>query len=159
MPSTVWSAGFKYVALSSAILAALAALAALMSGHHANEAMIEQIQSSDKWGYYQAKGIKAAVLNTRIELLQALGKPISKEDQDKADQYSDDQDKIQDEAKEKEVSSKHHLEKHMVLARAVTLFQVAIAISAISILSRKRRYWILSLLFGGAGLVFLGLGL
>ena len=40
-----------------------------MAGHHSNEAMIEQIQASDHWGYYQAKGIKAAVLGTRISIL------------------------------------------------------------------------------------------
>src|SRR2546421_12707398 len=44
----------SWVALSTAILAVLAAIAGLLSGKHANEAMMSQIQASDQWGYYQA---------------------------------------------------------------------------------------------------------
>jgi hypothetical protein len=38
-----------FVALSTAILAVLAALSSLMAGHHVNEALIDQIQASDQW--------------------------------------------------------------------------------------------------------------
>ncbi|HXL72153.1 MAG TPA: DUF4337 family protein, partial [bacterium] len=62
------------VALSSAFLAALAAVSSLMAGFHANEAMIDRIKSSDQWSYYQAKGIKSAVLSTKIELLKSFKK-------------------------------------------------------------------------------------
>ena len=60
------------VALSSALIAVLAAVAALLAGHHANEALIEQIHASDHWAHYQAKSIKANVLDTKRELLVAL---------------------------------------------------------------------------------------
>jgi hypothetical protein len=143
------------VALTSALLAALAAVAALMSGHHANEAMIEQVQASDSWGYYQAKGIKGAVLSSRLELLKALGKEVSPNDEAKIEQYKKDQDQIQEQGREKTESSEHHLQKHLVFARAVTLYQVAIAVAAISVLTRRRRYWHLSILFGAAGLIFM----
>ncbi len=53
------------VALSTAIFAAIAAIASLLAGQHINEAMISQIQASDHWAYYQAKGIKAGVLEPR----------------------------------------------------------------------------------------------
>jgi hypothetical protein len=39
------------------------------------------------------------------------------------------------------------------------MFQIAIAIAAVSALTRKRRFWFVSLVFGLAGLVFLVLGL
>jgi hypothetical protein len=39
------------------------------------------------------------------------------------------------------------------------LFQIAIAIAAISALTKKRRFWIVSLLFGAVGGYFLILGL
>src|SRR5437763_16783691 len=58
----------SWVALSTPILAALAAIAGLLSGQHANEAMASQIEASDQWAYYQAKGIKAAVLDAKISL-------------------------------------------------------------------------------------------
>ena len=69
-----------FVALSSALLAVFAAVSALLAGHHANEAMIEQIQASDLWAYYQAKGIKAAVLENKIEVLVGLGKEVAEKD-------------------------------------------------------------------------------
>ena len=50
------------VALSSAIIAALAAVASLLAGANANEAMIDQMKAADQWNYYQAKGVKANVL-------------------------------------------------------------------------------------------------
>src|SRR4051812_1801928 len=58
----------SWVALSTAILAVLAAIAGLLSGQHANEAMANQIEASDQWAYYQAKGIKAAVLDAKMSL-------------------------------------------------------------------------------------------
>src|SRR6059058_4509644 len=63
----------SWVALSTAILAVLAAIAGLLSGKHANEAMMNQIQASDQWGYYQAKSIKAAVLDVKMSLLGNIG--------------------------------------------------------------------------------------
>ena len=53
------------VALSSALLAGFAAVCSLLAGHHANEAMVDQIQSSDKWAYYQAKGINCLLYTSR----------------------------------------------------------------------------------------------
>jgi hypothetical protein len=38
------------------------------------------------------------------------------------------------------------------------MFQIAIAIAAISALTRKRAFWMVSLVFGVAGCVFLVLG-
>ena len=61
-------AWISWVALSTAILAVLAAIASLLSGEHANEAMMNQIEASDQWSYYQAKSIKAAVLDAKTTL-------------------------------------------------------------------------------------------
>jgi hypothetical protein len=147
------------VALSSALLAGLAAVSSLLAGHHANEAMVEQIQSSDKWAFYQAKGIKSAILGSKMELLEAEGKPAAARDQEKMAGYRKDQDDIAAEAKEKEQSAEAHLRRHVVYARAVTLFQIAIAIGAISALTNRRAFWFVSIGFGVAGIVFLLQGL
>lgn len=151
-----WTMG---VALSSALLAGLAAVCSLLAGHHANEAMIEQIQSSDKWAYYQAKGIKAAVLGSKIELLEAEGRAISPSDRSKMDSYRKEQDDISAQAKEREGSSEEHLHSHVVYARGVTLFQIAIAIGAISVLTNRKAFWLVSLAFGILGAFFLVQGL
>lgn len=151
-PKPSWTMG---VALSSALLAGLAAVCALLAGHHANEAMIEQIQSSDRWAFFQAKGIKAAVLGSKIELLEAEGKPVSPKDRDKIAEYKKEQDQISAEAKEKEHRSESHLHKHVILARGVTFFQIAIAVGAIAALTSRKPFWFVSLGFGAIGLWFL----
>ena len=133
------------VALSSALFAVLAAISALLSNHHSNEAMREEIQASDQWGYYQAKGMKASILSTKLELLTALGKKTTHKDEEKLAQYRKEQDEISREAVEKEEKSESHLQHHIVLARGVTLFQVAIAIAAISVLTKRRRFWLSSI--------------
>src|SRR3954464_8382462 len=121
------------VALSSALLAAFAAVSALMAGHHVNEAMIEQIRSSDQWNFYQAKGVKAAVLGSKIELLQGLEKEPSEKDKEKLAEYKKEQEEIMKDAKEKEHASHHHLSTHVMFAASVTFFQVAICIGATSV--------------------------
>src|SRR5512142_2050977 len=68
------------VAVSSALLAVAAAVSALLAGHHANEAMLEQMQATDQWAFYQAKGIKASVVESKIEMLEALGKTSAPDD-------------------------------------------------------------------------------
>ena len=146
------------VALSSAFLAALAAVSSLMAGFHANEAMIDRIKSSDQWSYYQAKGIKSAVLSTKIELLKSFKKQVSKDDEQKIQQYKEDQDKITEEAQKNEESSENHLKHHEALAHSVTLFQVAIAMGAIAALTRRKMFWFVSIGFGAIGLVFFVLG-
>ena len=144
----------SWVALSTAILAVLAAIAGLLSGHHANEAMMNQIEASDQWGYYQAKSIKASVLEAKMTLAASA----TEKDTEKAAQYQEEQSEIRREAEHKQTEAKANFHKHEVFARSVTMFQIAIAIAAVSALTKKRRFWFVSLVFGLAGAVFLGLG-
>ena len=144
----VW---ISWVALSTAILAVLAAIAGLLSGKHANEAMVSQIEASDQWSYYQAKSIKASVLDAKM----SLGGAPNESDQSKRDRYEKEQEEIKAEAEHKEAAAKSNFHKHEVFARGVTMFQIAIAIAAISVLTKKRRFWIVSLLFGAIGCAFL----
>ena len=144
----------SWVALSTAILAVLAAIAGLLSGKHANEAMMSQIEASDQWAYYQAKSIKASVLDAKMSLASAP----NESDRTKFDRYEKEQEEIKSEAEHKEADAKSNFHQHEVYARGVTMFQIAIAIAAISALTKKRRFWVVSLLFGAVGCVFLILG-
>jgi len=60
-----------WVALSTAIVAVLAAITGLLAGSHADDAMLAQMHSSDQWAFYQAKGIKADMLTSSNNLLIA----------------------------------------------------------------------------------------
>jgi hypothetical protein len=144
----------SWVALSTALLAVLAAITGLLSGKHANEAMMAQIQASDQWAYYQAKSIKASVLDAKMTLTATA----TEKDKEKAEQYKEEQAEIKREAEEKEADAKANFHKHEIFARGVTMFQIAIAIAAISALTKRRAFWFVSLVFGLIGLVFLCLG-
>jgi Domain of unknown function (DUF4337) len=145
------AAWISWVALSTALLAVLAAIAGLLSGKHVNEAMMNQIEASDQWNYYQAKSIKASVLDAKMSLAGAH----DESDQSKRDRYEKEQEEIKSEAEHKEAMAKTNFHKHEVFARGVTMFQIAIAIAAISALTKKRKFWIVSLLFGIVGCAFL----
>src|SRR6267378_7212126 len=145
------AAWISWVALSTAILAVLAAITALLSGMHANEAMMDQIEASDQWNYYQAKSIKASVLDAKMSL---AGAP-NESDKSKRDRYEKEQEEIKSDAEHKEAAAKSNFHKHEVFARGVTMFQIAIAIAAISALTKKRHFWMVSLIFGVVGCVFL----
>ena len=100
-------------ALLSALLAVFAAIAALLAGKHANEAMINQIQASDRWAFYQAKSIKTSILETRREILQTIAHgsarvstevkaPGEAAINEKIATYQKEQSELQVEAKERE---------------------------------------------------------
>jgi len=144
-------AWISWVALSTAILAVLAAIASLLSGEYANEAMMNQIETSSQWSYYQAKSIKSSVLDVKMGL---SGVP-DEQDQFKRARYEKEQEEIKSEAEHKQAAAKSYFHKHEVFARGVTMFQIAIAIAAISALTKKCRFWFVSLVFGAVGCVFL----
>jgi hypothetical protein len=141
----------SWVALSTAILAVLAAIAGLLSGKHANEAMMSQIEVSNQWNYYQAKSIKASVLDAKM----TLAPEPNEKDKEKAVRYEEEQKEIKAEAEHTQAEAKTYFHKHEIFARAVTMFQIAIAIAAISALTRKRTFWFVSLVFGLVGVGFL----
>jgi hypothetical protein len=142
------------VALSSAILAAFAAIASLMAGHNANEAMIAQIESSDQWSYYQSKSIKEDQALGKIDVLSAIGKPVPETDKTKIAQYEREKEGISKKAERLEGESKRLLHLHERLAVSVTLFQIAIAVGAISVLIKRKTFWWASLVVGVVGVCF-----
>ena len=144
-----------YLAVSTAIMAVLAAFGSLLAGHNSNEALISQQKASDQWAYYQAKGIKYEILHSTVR----LDKESPEANQIKADmaKYKSEQAEITNKANEFEKESEMHLQKHNTISYSVTLFQIAIAISAISMLTGKRFLWYFSILLSLGGLAMLAL--
>jgi len=147
------------VALSSALIAVLAAICALYAGAFANEAMLTQLKSSDQWSFYQAKSIKSSVLGSKIDLLKSFKHAIDPQDRAKAQSYKKDMEDIKAKAEDLANESGSLLAKHELLAKGVTLFQVAIALSAIAVLTKRRFLWVMGLVLSCGGTIFLVLGL
>ena len=140
-----------YIAICTALMAVLAAIAGLMAGHYSDEALIDQIKSSDQWAFYQAKSIKAEIRN-----IQPIIAGVTRKSPEAIKQ---EEEEIKIIAEKYERSSETNLGKHGWLAKAVTFFQVAIAISAISILTKKTVLWFVGILLSIIGLVFFLIGL
>ena len=163
----------RWVSLSTALLAAVAAVASLRAGDTVNEALALKSDAtrilalaSDQWAYYQAKGIMGAVARASAITWKAAGRPVPADLEETAARYDSEQKEIQTKAKELETErdAKEHeaaglLEKHHHFAAAVALFQVAIALGAVSALTRQRLVWYGSMALGAAGLVMFAIPL
>jgi hypothetical protein len=157
----------KRIALTTALFAAIAAIAALKAGATVNEALVLkteatrlQAEASDQWAYYQAKGVKAAVAEASRTSWLAIAKEPPAEYADKQKRYAEEQTEIQKKARElekerdaKSAEADHLLHRHHGFANAVALFQVSIALGAVAALTKSRPVWFGSLALGGAATV------
>src|SRR5438552_17700676 len=98
-----------YLALTTAIIAVLAAIASLESGTYSNiapleknEAVLLQAKASDQWAYYHPKGVKRNISSAKADELQSLHAQTSAAARQKADRYGTEQDEIIKAAKELE---------------------------------------------------------
>ena len=163
----------KGIALTTALLAAFAAIAALRAGATVNEALVLkteatrlQAEASDQWTYYQAKGIKAAIQEATRAAWLANGKEPPARLEEATKRYAEEQTEIQKEARAKEqerdaksTEADHLLHRHRGFANGVAIFQVAIALGAVAALTRNRLIWFGSLLLGMIGAAFFGVTL
>ncbi len=160
----------RTIALTTAILAALAAVAALQAGGTANEALILktettrlQAEASDQWAYYQAKGLKATISEAEKNAWAVLDKPAPEELSKNQERYVEDQRKSKEKAEEfekqrdeKSAEADHLMHHHHLFAQSVAFLQVSIALGAVAALTRRKPIWIGSILLGLAGAAVLG---
>ncbi len=149
------------IAVLTAVLSTVGAIFGYLGGHsqnaallYKNDAAIEKTSASNQWNYYQAKSNKQNLAELSVVLTHG-------EEQEKFKQaierYKKEKDEIKTEAEKLEAEAKaadQHSEKEMHVherwALATTLIQIAIALSAITLLTRKR--WMLVGVYGSTGL-------
>ena len=161
----------RNIALTTALLAAFGAVAALRAGGTVNEALVLkteagrlQAEASDQWAYYQAKGIKANIQEGVRATWSAAGKTPPATLDLTVQRYAAEQKDIERVAREKEhqrdeksQEADQLLVRHHRFANAVALLQVAIALGAVAALTRQRVIWLGSGILGllGVGLFIL----
>jgi hypothetical protein len=157
----------RFVALTTAIFAAVTAVVSLHAGSTVNEALVLkseatqlQARASDQWAYYQAKGIKGAIASSAASAYAASGRATPDSLRSIPARYAADQVSIQAEARKleaerdaKSVEADALLAAHHHLAFAVALLQVAIALGAVAALTRQRIALGISALSGVAGII------
>ena len=148
-----------WLALSTAIMAVLAALTTLYMGKFSSRSILAQGQESDQWAYYQAKSIKAHTfeINKRtLELQFLMQKGITPE---AAAEYQKVVSKYGDEVKRYEAEKKEIKEKAESIARiklkaqdmggdfayALIFLQIALMLSSIASLTKRHYLWFIAL--------------
>ena len=153
------------IALMTAIIATIAALISYWSGSAQNDAMflknesiLKQAEASDQWAFFQAKSLKAqlaadfAAVAVNVEDKARFKAEQEREDRERADIQVDAK-KLQTESRELGEKSEAKLRPHERLALALTFLQIAIAMAAITVLTR--RTW---LLWGAVVFALIGIG-
>jgi Domain of unknown function (DUF4337) len=158
----------RVIALSTALLAACAAIASLEAGATVNEALVLKTEStqfqaraSDQWAYYQAKGIKGAIAAATLATWRAAGKTPPTAESVAVMKYASDQQAIADSARRMEherdarsAEADALLQRHHGFAYSVAFFQIAIALGAVAALTRSRPVLGASVVAGAIGIGF-----
>ena len=164
------SAWTRYISLTTAFLAVIAAVAALQAGSLANaslgaknDSIVAQAKASDQWSYYQSAGIKGNSAKQTAAILEALPghqpnavkswKAEAVKYEAKKQKGMDDAKKFEEEQIKQTEKAEALLQHHEIFALCVTCTQVAIALSAIAALTKRRAVWYVSMLAGVIGLI------
>jgi len=161
-----------YLSLSTAIIAVFAAIASLESGANSNDAILEkneavlnESKASDQWAYYQAKGVKSSLASLEADLLAGSNAERAAKAASEAKRYKAEQDEIdkgaheiEKKVEESNARAERFLERHHKFALSVTMFQVAIALSAIAALTRRKPLWWVGLAASAVGLAMFARG-
>ena len=167
-PKETW---IQWVALATTILAVCAAISSLKASSYSTKVQIHTTKEANHWAYYQSKSLKehSFRLNRDIlryaNLLGNLNPQVQQfltakiKDYDKEiNRYDQEKKQIKTEAenfiKEQEVLKRHN----GAFALAVMLLQIAIMMSAVAALIKRKMMWVAGLAFSAVGLVYMANG-
>ncbi|MFM1924665.1 MAG: hypothetical protein RIT44_471 [Pseudomonadota bacterium] len=154
------------IAMFTAMIATVGALFGYMGGAtqanaglYKNNAAIKKTEASNQWNFYQAKSSKQNLSELAIELAPPARKAFYQEE---VKRYKSEKaeikavaEKLEAEAQAWDNKSDVQIHMHHRWAQATTVLQVAIAMAAIALLSRKK--W-LEVVMYGAGAVGMIMG-
>jgi len=152
------SGGFtSKIAMFTAIIATVGAIFGYMGGAtqaaaglYKNDAAIKKTEAANQWNYYQAKSSKQNLMELALELAPAskaehYQAQIERYKTEKAD-IKTGAEKLEAQSKAFDEMSEAQMHQHHRWAQATTVLQVAIALAAIALLTRK--VWLEYAMFG-----------
>jgi len=137
------------LAVATAVIATVGAIFAYMGGAtqanaglYKNDAAIKKTEASNQWNYYQAKSSKQNLSELAIELAPESRKAFYA---DEIKRYKAEKaeiklaaEKLEAEAKAWDDKSGEQMHQHHRWAQATTALQIAIAMAAIALLTRRK---------------------
>ena len=165
-PKEKW---LNYLALTTVILAVCATLSTFKGAGYSTRAVLSQSQATNQWAYYQAKSIKGYLYEIQKEALELEfkmdkirgAKTLKEEYEKKIDlyaqkikKYDGEKAEISKEAKRLE-TLRDDAQKHSgVFGLAVIFLQIAILLSSIAALMKKKVVWVIGTGAGVIGVVY-----
>jgi hypothetical protein len=164
----------NYLALTTVILAVCATLSTFKGGAYSTKSVLSQNQAANQWAYFQSKSIKSylyEIQKDEIELslqnaLQENNNVLAEQHRNrialyvqKIKKYDYEKAVIMKEAKKLE-SIRDEAQRHSRdLGIAVIFLQIAILLSSISALMKKKLLWLCSAITGVVGIGYFVNGL
>src|SRR5271155_514117 len=153
-------ASLASVTVTMSILAVLVASITLL-GHRAHtEEVLLTSRSADEWSHYQAKEIRRRSYELFIDELSVFTLQDSKHADDAKEKYSKEVDRYKEELKDIQENAKKAEEEVKVQeARAdrydlsEVLLEAALVICSLTLLTRKKIFWIFGLILSMCGIV------
>ncbi len=159
----------NYLAFTSVILAVCATLSTFKGSSFSTRTVLSQTQASDQWAFYQSKSLKGYLyeiqkdeLNLELQNLEIKGSPDLEqrmkdhiaEYETQIARYDSEKTAIMTDARKFESVRDHALEHGQNFGIAVIYLQIAILLSSIAALLKKKPVWYLGLCVGLVGIVF-----
>jgi hypothetical protein len=158
----------NYLALTTVIFAVCATLSTLKGGGFSTRSVMTQAQASDQWSYYQSKSIKGYVyelqrekfemdLKTNKGMSRALADDYEKRIaayKEKIDRYEKEKEEIKKKAEDLEKRRDDAQIHSGAFGLAAMFLQIAILLSSIAALMKKKLFWFIGMGAGAIGLVY-----
>ena len=147
----------KWVALSTAFMAVIAAITTMYMGKYSSRAVLKQGQESDHWAHYQAKSIKGYNNEMQKQLLELQLAAQEREISPGAKRmYAQAMEKYAAEAKRYDAEKKEIAEKAQKLAKekelsqerggdlgySLIFVQISIMLSSLASLTKRKYLWV-----------------
>lgn len=157
----------QWVALTTTILAVCASITTLKSGGFSTKATLNATKANDQWAYFQSKSIKQHTCENQHELLQAnrlnspspaalafLDKRLAATSREIA-RYDGEKGAIKTKAEEHERLAGWFQRRGAVMSVAVMLLQIAIMLSSVGAIIKRRSLWQTGLALGLCGVGYM----
>jgi uncharacterized protein (UPF0335 family) len=158
----------NYLALTTIILAVCATMATFKGGGFSTRAVLSQTQASDQWAFFQSKSIKGYLYEMQKDQLgmqvKTLGTKLSPElaadyrqkingYASKIARYESEKSRIQGDAKKLEAVRDDAQRHGQAFGVSVIFLQIAILLSSIAALLKKKYVWTVGVLVGSYGVL------
>ena len=147
------------VTITMAVLAVLVAAVSLL-GHRAHtEELLNQTRSTDQWAYYQAKDIRLRAYQVFLDELSVATVQNPEQAAKLRDKYGKEIERYTEQEKEIEAQAREAEDEVKMFGRRAdrfdlgeVLLEAGLVICSITLLTRKRMFWLLGLVLGVVGI-------